>query len=62
MDYLLCVDDSLIVAMMQVSLNMRWSRISWVLILYFDLIPCFLLEVTHSVTIGWSGRFSKVIE
>ena len=62
MDYLLCVDDSLIVAMMQVSLNMRWSRISWVLILYFDLIPCFLLEVTHKVTIGWSGRFSKVIE
>ena len=62
MDYLLNVDDSLIIAMMQVSLDLRCSRISWMLILYFDFIPCYLLEVTHRVMIGYNVSYSKAIE
>ena len=34
MDYLLHVDDSLIVVMVQVSLDLRYSRLSWMRILY----------------------------
>ena len=49
MDYLLYVDDSLIIAMVQVSLDLRCSRISWMLIMYFDFIPCYLPEVAHKV-------------
>ena len=60
--YLLYVDDCLIIAMVQVSLNLRCSRISWMLILCFDFIPCCLLEVTHRVMIGHGLRCSKVIE
>ena len=32
------------------------------LILYFDYIPCFLLDVAHMVMIGYNLRCSKVIE
>ena len=45
MDNLLYVDESLIIAMMQVFLGLRYSRISWMLILYFDFIPYCLSEV-----------------
>ena len=62
MDYLLYVDDCLIIAMVQVSLNLRYSRISWMLIFYLDFIPYYLSEVTHRVMIGYSLRCSKVIE
>ena len=37
-------------------------RISWMLIMYFDFIPCYLLEVTHRVMIGYNLKCSKVIE
>ena len=40
------VDDCVIIAMVQVSLDLRCSRISWMLILYFDLDPCCLFEVS----------------
>ena len=62
MDYLLHVDDSLIVAMVQVSLYLRYSRLSWMLILCFDFIPCYLSEVAHKVMIGYSLRCLKVVE
>ena len=32
------------------------------LILWFNFIPCYLLEVSHRVMIGYSLRYSKVIE
>ena len=38
------VDDCLIIAMVQVSLDLRCSRISQMLILYFDLNPRCLLR------------------
>ena len=62
MEYLLNVDDCLIIAMVQVSLNLRCSRISWMVILYLDVIPCCLPEVAHEVIIEYTLRFSKVIE
>ena len=62
MDYLLYVDGSLIIVMVQASLDLRCSRISWMLILYFDFIPCCLPEVAHRVMIGYSLRYSKVIK
>ena len=62
MDYLLYVDDCLILAMMQVSLDLRCSMISWMLILYLDFIPYYLSEVSHRVMIVYSLRCSKVIE
>ena len=62
MDYLLYVDDCLIIVMMQVSLNLRYSRISWMLILYLDFIPYCLLKVTHRVMIEYILRCSKVIK
>ena len=62
MDYLLYVDDYLIIAMMQVSLDLRWSRISWMLILYFDFTPCCLSKGTLRVMIGYNLRYSKEIE
>ena len=62
MNYLLYVADSLIIAMMQVSLDLRYSRISWILILYLDFIPCCLLEVDLRVIIGYRLRCSEVIE
>ena len=62
MDYLLYVDDCLIIAMVQVSLYLRCSRISWMLIMYFEFIPCYLSEVAHRVMIGYNLRYSKVIE
>ena len=62
MDYLLYVDDSHIIAMVQVFLDLRHSRISWMLILYIDFIPCFLLEVGLKVMIGCNFKCSKVIE
>ena len=62
MDYLLYEDDCLIIAMVQVSLNLRYSRISWMLIFYIDFIPYYLSEVTHRVMIGYSLGCSKVIE
>ena len=62
MDYLLYVDDSLIITMMQVSLDLRYSSISWMLIMYFDFIPCFLPKFAHRVIIGYNLRYSKVIE
>ena len=62
MDYLLFVDDSLIIAMVQVSLDLRSSRISWMLIPCFDFISCCLLEISHRVMIRHNLRYSKVIE
>ena len=62
MDYLLYVDDYLIRAMVQVSLDLRYSRISWMLILYFDFIPCCLSKVTHRVMIRYNLRHLKIIE
>ena len=62
MDYLLNVDDNLIIAMVQVSLNLRCSRISWILILYFDFIPCYLSKFNLRVMIGYSLWCLKVIE
>ena len=56
------VDDGLIIAMVQVSLDLRCSRISWMLILYFHFIPYCLSEVTHKVMIGYGLRCLKVIE
>ena len=47
MDYLLNVDDILIIAMVEVSLDLRCSRIYWMLIMYFEFIPCCLLKVAH---------------
>ena len=61
MDYLLNVDDCLIISMVHVSLDLRCLRISWMLILYFDLNPCCLLEVALWVIVGYSLRYSKVI-
>ena len=62
MDDLLYVDDCLIIAMVQVSLALRCLRISWMLILYFDFIPCCLSKVAHRVMMGYNFRCSKVIE
>ena len=62
MDYLLYVDDCLIIAMVQVSLDLRCLRISWILFLYFNFILCCLLEVAHRVLIEYSLRCLKVIE
>ena len=63
MDYLLYVYDCLIIAMMQVALDLRCSRIPWMLlIMYFDFIPCCLFKVAHKVIIRYSLRSSKVIE
>ena len=62
MDYLLYVDDSLIIPMVQVSLDFRCSRISWMLILYLDFILCCLPKVAQRVMIGYSIRCLKVIE
>ena len=53
MDYLLHVDDSLIIVMVQVSLDLRCSRLSWMLIMCFDFIPYCLLEIAHRVMIGY---------
>ena len=47
MDYLYYVDDCLIIAMVQVSLDLRCSMISWMMILYFDFDPCYLFKVVH---------------
>ena len=62
MDYLLNVDDSLIIAMVRLSIDLGYSRIYWMLILYLDFIPYFLPKVTHRVIIGYNLRCSKVIE
>ena len=62
MDYLFSVDNSLIIAMVQVSLDLRYSRLSWMSILCFDFIPCCLSEVSHRVMIEYSLRCSKVVE
>ena len=56
------VDDCLNIAMVQVFLDLRCSRISWMLTLYFDLDPCCLLEVAHWMIVGYNLRYSKVIE
>ena len=61
MDYLFNVDDCLIRAMVHVSLDFRCSRISWMLILYFDLDPSCFLEVTLWVIVGPNLRYSMVI-
>ena len=45
MDYILYVNDCLIIAMVHVSLDLRCLRISSILIMHFDLDPCCLLEV-----------------
>ena len=34
------IRDSLIIAMVQVSLDLRYSIVSWILILYVDFHPC----------------------
>ena len=56
MDYLSYVADCLIIVMVQVSLDLRCSRISWMLILYFDFIPYFLSKVAHRVMIEYNLR------
>ena len=56
------VYDCLIIAMMQISLNLRCSRISWMLILYFDFDPCCLVEVALWMIVGYNLRYLKVIE
>ena len=43
-----------IIKMVQISLDLRCLRISWMLILYFDLNPCYLLEVPLWMRIGSS--------
>ena len=62
MDYLLYVDDYFIIAIVQVSLDFRYSKISWMLIMYLDFIPRCLSEVAHRVMIEYSLRCLKVIE
>ena len=62
MDYLFHVDDSLIIALVQVSLDLRYSSLSWMLIMCFDIIPCCLLKVAHRVMIRYSLRCSKIVE
>ena len=62
MNYLLNIDDSLIIAMMQVFLDLRCSKISWMLIMYFDFIPYCLSKIALRVMIGYTLRCSKVIE
>ena len=62
MDNLLYVDDCLTIAMVKVSLDLRCSRIFWILIMYFDFIPCCLSKVTCRVMIGYNLRCSKVIK
>ena len=62
MNYLLYVDDCLIIAMMQISLDLRCSMISLTQILYFDFIPYYLSKVSHRVMIGYRLKYSKVIE
>ena len=56
------VDDCLIIVMVPVSLNLRCLRISWMLILYFVLDPCRLLEVALWMIVEYSLRCSKVIK
>ena len=48
--------------LLHVSLDLRCSRISWMLILYFDLDPYFLFEVALWVIVEYNLRYSKVIE
>ena len=62
MDYLLYVYDCFIIAIVRVSLDLKYSRVSWMLIMYLYFIPCCLLEVAHRVMIGYSLRCLKVIE
>ena len=62
MDNLIYVDDNLIIAMVQVSLDLRYSRIFWMLILYFNLIPYCLSKATLRVMIEYNLRCLKVIE
>ena len=62
MDYLLSVDASLTIEMVQVSLDLRCLRISLMTILCFKFIPYCLPKVAHRVMIGYNLRYSKVIE
>ena len=62
MNYLLYVDDCPIIAMVRVSLDLEYLRISWILILYLDFILCYLSKVTHRVMIRYSLGCLKVIE
>ena len=62
MDYLLYVDDCLIRGMMQVFLDLRCSRIYWMMIMHLDFIICYLSKVAHRVMIKYNLRCSKVIE
>ena len=52
MNYLLYVDDCLIITTVQVSLDLRCLRISWMLILYFNFTSCCLSEVAVRVMLG----------
>ena len=61
MDYLLYANDSLVITMVKVSLDLRCSRISWMLILYVDFISCCFPEVVPMEMIRYSLRYSKVI-
>ena len=62
MDYVLHVDDSLIIAMVQISLDLRCSRISWMLILYFHLDPCCPFEVALWMMVRYSLSYLKIID
>ena len=62
MDYLLYVADCLTIAMVLVSLDLRYSRISWMLIMYLDFTLGCLSVLTHRVMIKYNLRCSKIIE
>ena len=55
-------NDSFIIAMVQVSLGLRYSIIYWILIMYFDFIPCCLSKVAHRMMIWYNLKYSKVIK
>ena len=61
MNYLLYVDDCPIIAMVQVSLDLRCLRISWMLILYLDFTSYCLSEIAHRVMIRYNLRYLTII-
>ena len=62
MDYLLHLDDSLNIEMVQVSLDLKYLRLPWILILFFNFIPCCLSKVIYRVMTRYILRCSKVVE
>ena len=56
------INDSHIITMVQLFLDLRCSRVSWVLILYFDFDSCCLREVARRMIIEYNLTNLKVIE